>query len=318
MPTPPLSNDVLQQALDWVELYGSGRNTHKVLGSEGLPAESTIQRRAEQALIRGLKPTVKKEAVRIYEKKRLGKMHIVIPDIQAKSDVPIHHLEWIGNYIVEKKPDVVIQIGDFADMPSLSSYDRGKKEAENKRYMKDIDAVRKAQETLLTPLQNYNRTAAVKYEPRRVITKGNHEYRITREIEENPRFEGRFSEGDLGFEDYGWEVHDFLEVVNIDGVEYSHYFTSGAMGRPVSSAAALLRERQCSATMGHTQYTDIAVHKKTQNIALFCGICYLHDERYLGPQGNNSRRQVVVKHEVENGHYDPMFVSLKFMEKNYS
>ena len=74
------------------------------------------------------------------------KMHIVIPDVQTKADVPNHHLEWVGNYLVEKKPDVVVCIGDFADMPSLSSYDRGKRAAENQRYQYDIEAARDAME----------------------------------------------------------------------------------------------------------------------------------------------------------------------------
>ena len=90
------------------------------------------------------------------------------------------------------------------------------------------------------------------------------------------------------------------------------------MGRPVTSAAALLRERQCSAVMGHTQYTDVAFHKKTQNIAMFVGICYTHSEQYLGPQGNDTRRQIVMMHEVENGKFDPMFVSLRFLSKRYA
>ena len=104
----------------------------------------------------------------------------------------------------------------------------------------------------------------------------------------------------------------------MDGVEYSHYFTSGVMGRPVSSAAVLLRERQRSATMGHVQHSDVAMHKKTQQRALFCGTCYLHDEPYLGAQGNGQRRQIVMKHEVEDGRYDLMEVSLRFLEKGYS
>ena len=111
---------------------------------------------------------------------------------------------------------------------------------------------------------------------------------------------------------------EFLKVLTVDGVEYAHYFTSGNMGRPVTSAAALLRERQNSAIMGHVQHTDMAFHKKTQNIAMFAGICYTHDEKYLGPQGNNTRRQIVMLHEVENGHFDPMFVSLKFLAKRYA
>ena len=70
--------------------------------------------------------------------------------------------------------------------------------------------------------------------------------------------------------------------------------------------------------MGHVQTFDMAVHKKTQNIAMMVGTCYLHDEDYLGPQGNNVRRQIVVLHEVEDGKFDPMLVSLKYLEKAYS
>jgi hypothetical protein len=323
MPTPPLPVEKLQQALDLSEQYGSGRCILKALGKKefkrlGLPSDRSLDNRITQARIAGLKPTARKDAPRIYEKQRLGRMHLVIPDTQVKAGVPLEHLAWIANYIVEKKPDCIIQIGDFADMPSLSRYDDGKLSGEGRRYTKDIAAVHKAMQMLIEPIQAYNRTAKEKYQPDMHLTMGNHEYRILREVEDNPKYEGRFSYDDLAYEDYGWTVHEFLKVITIDGVQYAHYFTSGQYGRPVSSAAALLRERQGSATMGHSQYTDMAIHKKTQKIAMFCGTCYLHDEPYLGPQGNSSRRQIVVKHEVNDGHYDPMFVSLKFLEKNYS
>ena len=314
MPTRKLSVEMAQEALDAVELHGGVVQASRVIK---INAE-TLKNRHNRARLMGLKPTVRKDAPRIYQRQRLGRMHLVIPDCQVKSGVPTDHLEWIGNYIVEKKPDVVVCIGDFADMPSLSSYDKGKLAAEGRRYVKDIAAVHAGMERLWKPLQEYNRTATEKYQPEKELTMGNHEYRILREVEENPRYEGRFNYSDLSYEDWGWKVHPFLEVVEIDGIEYCHYFTSGILGRPVSSAAAMLRERQKSCTMGHVQYTDLAVHKKTQNIGLFCGVCYLHDEDYLGPQGNDSRRQIVVKHEVENGRYDPMLVSLRFLEKNYS
>jgi len=51
----------------------------------------------------------------------------MIPDCQVTPDTPTDHLRWIGEYIVEQKPDVVVNIGDFADMESLSSYDRVKR-----------------------------------------------------------------------------------------------------------------------------------------------------------------------------------------------
>ena len=314
MATRPVSDELAQQSLDLYELHGDFTKVGRILGIN----ESSVRNRLYRAEQRGFKPTVKKDAPRLYTRQRLGRMHLVIPDCQVKSGVPTQHLGWIGNYIVEKKPDVVVCIGDFADMPSLSSYDKGKLAAEGRRYVKDIAAVHKGMDTLLKPLQDYNRTASEKYKPEMHLTLGNHEHRIIREVEENPRYEGRFNYSDLSYEDFGWKVHDFLQVVELDGIEYSHYFTSGVMGRPVASAAAMLRERQKSCTMGHVQYTDMAVHKKTQNIGLFCGICYLHDEEYLNPQGNVSRRQIIIKHEVDGkGHYDPMFVSLRFLEKFY-
>ncbi len=267
-------------------------------------------------------PTLAERAARRLPQRagdsHIGTRHIVIPDVQTKEGVPQEHLEWVGNYITEKQPDVIVMIGDWADMPSLSVYDKGKLPFEGRRYVNDIEASRRGMERMLKPIDDYNRTAAVRYEPRKVLTLGNHEHRIQRTIDNNPEFAGKFMLSDLGFEEFGWEVIPFLVPIEIDGVEYCHYFTSGVMGRPVSSAAALLRARQRSATMGHVQSTDIAMHQKTQQTGMFCGTCYLHDEEYLGPQGNVTRRQIVVKNEVRNGVYDPMLVSLAYLKKRYS
>lgn len=309
MPTPRLSDELAQQAIDVYEIHRDAVKSAKLLGVH----PNTFTGRLKVAQARGLNPTVRKEAPRVYSPQRLGRMHIVIPDCQVKSGVPTEHLEWIGNYIAEKRPDVVVQIGDFADMPSLSSYDKGKLSAEGRRYVKDIAAVHAAMDRLMTPIKK-----VPDYKPELHLTLGNHEFRIMREVEENPRYQGRFNYADLAYEDYGWRVHDFLKVAEVDQIEYCHYFTTGAMGRPVTSAAALLRERQKSCIQGHVQYTDMAIHRKTQNIAIFSGTCYLHDEEYLGPQGNNNRRQIITCHEVENGRFDPMFVSLRYLEKNYA
>ncbi len=317
MPRLRVPDDLLQQSLDWVEEYGSGRMTVKALDGQCPPAQ-TILDRARNARLAGMVPTFKKDAPRIYTRHRLGRMHIVIPDVQMRPGVRNDHMEWIGNYIVEKKPDVIVCIGDFADMSSLCIYEKGRLPFEGRRYVNDVKSVRVAMEKLLKPIDDYNRTAREKYTPRMVLTLGNHEDRITRVADANPEYSGKFDLSDLGYKEYGWEVHDFLKVVQIDGIEYAHYFTSGVMGRPASSAAVVLRERQRSATMGHVQHTDIAMHKKTQQIALFCGTCYLHDEVYLGQQGNCQRRQIIVKHEVQEGRYDPMFVSLAFLEKAYA
>jgi calcineurin-like phosphoesterase family protein len=317
MPAREVPVELLQQALDWQEEFGSCHLTVRALGKK-CPPKTTLEHRVKIAALAGMRAKFLRESPRIHTSERLGKMHLVIPDVQMKPGVRNDHMEWVGNYIVEKKPDTIICIGDFADMSSLCIYEKGKLPFEGRRYVNDVKAVRTAMDKLLKPLDDYNRTAKKKYTPRKVMTLGNHEDRITRVVNANPEYADKFDLEDLGYRDYGWEVHPFLKVVEIDGIQYAHYFTSGVMGRPASSAAVVLRERQQSATMGHVQHTDIAMHKKTQQIALFCGTCYLHDEEYLGQQGNNQRRQIVVKHEVEEGRYDPMFVSLKFLGKAYA
>jgi hypothetical protein len=312
VPTPQTSDASLIETLNIIEKHGTWRIA-KDSGETDLPRQ-TFTDRIRQAKLRGLRPTFRKDAPRIYEKKRLGRMHMVIPDTQVKPGVSTDHLEWAGNYASEKLPDVIVMIGDWWDMPSLSSYDKGKMSFEGRRYVDDIKSGRRAMERFLEPLSKVK-----DYKPRLVFTLGNHEHRIVRYVENNPEFAGKFGFDDLGLHEYGWEIHDFLKPVLIDGIEYCHYFTSGVMGRPVSSAATLLRERQRSCTQGHVQHTDIAIHKKTQQIAMFSGTFYQHDEAYLGYQGNAQRRQIIIKHEVDGeGHYDPMFVSLKFLEKAYS
>ncbi len=244
---------------------------------------------------------------------RIGRTHIVIPDCQVRPGVNTNHLTWVGNYIAAKRPDVLVCLGDFADMISLNSYALGKADAEGTRYESDISSSKAAMRKLLAPIRR-----VPGYHPEMHLTLGNHEDRITREAATNARLIGTIGVEDLGYREAGWTVHPFLSVAEIDRVQYSHYFVSGAMGRPVSSAAALLRVRQSSAIMGHVQRVDLAVHPYTQSIAMFAGICYTHDEAYLTPQGNNTKRGIWVLNEVGEGTFDPMFVSLKFLKRNYS
>lgn len=238
---------------------------------------------------------------------------LVIPDCQVKASVDISHLEWVGKYIADKRPDVIVNIGDFADMPSLSSYDRGKKSFEGRRYKSDIGAAIAGMERLVTP---FHRVPG--YHPRMILTLGNHEDRISRAVNEDARLDGTIGLEDLRYADFGWEVHDFLKPVEIEGCEFAHYFTTGVMGRPVTTASALLKARMKSAVMGHVQHTDIAFHPKTQHVGMFVGTCYLHNEDYLGEQGNTQRRQIVVMHELKDGLFDPMIVSLSFLQRRYT
>ncbi len=59
------------------------------------------------------------------------------------------------------------------------------------------------------------------------------------------------------------------------------------------------------------------MHKKTQQIGLFAGTFYSHDEDYLGPQGNKHWRGALMLHEVNDGAFDLMPISLKYFLDKY-
>lgn len=249
--------------------------------------------------------------------------HIIIPDTQVKPNVPTDHLEWVGKYIVDMKPDVIIHLGDHWDMPSLSSYDKGKRSAENRRYSDDIRAGNEAMQLLLAPIkseqQRLRRNKEKLWRPKMHFLMGNHEQRIERYTNDIAALDGAIGYHDL---DLGsWDVHPYLQPVVVDGVAYCHYFTSGIMGRPVTSAAALLTKKHMSAVMGHVQDRGIAYAKRADGqrmTGIFAGICYQHDEEYLNPQGNGGTwRGIWVLNEVRDGSFDEMPVSLSYLRERY-
>lgn len=251
--------------------------------------------------------------------------HLMIPDVQAKPGAPTKHLRHIGQLIMDELPDVIVCIGDFADMHSLSSYDRGKKCFEGRRYKEDLKASNQAMDVLLKPMRDHNKLMAKhkkkRYKPRMVMTLGNHENRINRAVEAAPELDGAIGVHDLGFERHGWEVYDFLVPVTIDGITYSHYFTNDFSPHPIGRAHLIAQKHMTSCTAGHKQMLDYSIsqHKvggrRVQ--CLIAGAAYMHDEEYRTAQGQDHWRGVIVKHDVVEGEYDPHFISLESLARKY-
>jgi hypothetical protein len=250
---------------------------------------------------------------------------LIIPDCQVKEGVPIEHLTWAGKAIVDYKPDVVVNMGDFADMPSLSSHDKaGSKYFEGLRYKKDVEAAREAMRHLLAPLQE--RQALQKknkekvYKPRMIMLLGNHENRIDRAINNNPMLEGMLSTKDLGYEE-SWEVYPFLQPVFVGGVGFNHYWPVGAMGRPASSASVIINKLHMSCVAGHQQGKQIAYGKRADGKALcaiIAGSYYLHDEHYMDQLSNRHWRGLVVLNDVKDGGFDEMLLSIEYLQRKYN
>src|SRR5690606_6778948 len=221
--------------------------------------------------------------------------HIVIPDNQVRPGDDTAYLDWIGRYIVDKFAGrdnvVIINLGDFWDMPSLSSYDKGKGAAEGRRVIDDIRAGNAALLKLNRPLDEYNekqrKNKEKQWKPRRVMLRGNHEERADRAANNDPEWTGVIGTGldvEIPMESPGWEVIPFLEVEEIDGVAYSHYFYNPMSGRPYGTAAASrLKQIGRSFTMGHQQTLDYAIRfvGEKSHHALIAGACLTPDHKVL-------------------------------------
>lgn len=237
-----------------------------------------------------------------------------VPDTQVKKGVDTKHIKALGNYLLEHKVDYVIHIGDNWDMPSLSTHDMpGSLEYEGRRYNEDIAAGIAALE--LIPKQR-----GVK----RIFCLGNHEQRIIRATHHDPRLLGSIGIEDLKLAKLGWQQQPFLSIINIGGVRFSHYFVNpnSRLKTPVSgSMDTMLKNLGFSFAMGHAQELKFARHNLpdgTVRQGLVCGSFYSHDEKYMGVQGNKCHwRGVVLMNEVVNGAYDPCFLSLQYLTKNY-
>lgn len=241
----------------------------------------------------------------------------VIGDLQVKQGISLDYIHHIGAYIAKKQPDIIVQIGDWFDNAALSSYDRGQLSAEGKRLSSDIkagnDAIRIIDEYI---------TSVADYNPRKVITLGNHEDRIQRFVNENPALEGFLGSHLYHFEQYGWEVYDFLTPCIIEGIAFVHYVVAVNTGRPLGNAlTGRLEKVGTSFVMGHQQ--TFAYHERSlqltgdMQMALVVGACYSHDEDYKGVQGNHHFRGCVMLYEVENGYAMHKKITLRHMKEVY-
>ena len=240
----------------------------------------------------------------------------VIADLQCKPTESLEYLLWIGKYIADTKPDIIVNIGDTYDMPSLSSYDKGKASAEGRRFVDDLNAGNKGLELLNLAIHK-----DPTYNPRKVFCKGNHEHRIDRYVEDNPELIGVIGTELLPLEAYGWEVHDFLHPVEIEDIYFVHYLANPMNGRPYSgTASSILKTVGKSFVVGHKQVLDIAIRPTIdgkQQIGIINGACYPFDEKYKGFQGNNHFRGITVLTEVRDGFGLPSFISLQHLKQLY-
>lgn len=254
----------------------------------------------------------------------MSKRIVVIPDTQISAGVPTEHIEWAAEALVEYKPDMVVVLGDWWAMSSLSSFDRpGSKTMEGQRILADVEAGNDAFKRFVAPMEKERKRLTKgrrkRWDPQLHFLFGNHEYRIDRALEAEPKYEGVLSLDQL--KTPGFERHEFLEIIEDEGIVYSHYFANVLSGKPIGgSIDNRLNKIGKSFVAGHEQGLLYGIRQFPGSLTrhgLVCGSFYRHNEHYRGPQGTGEWRGIVVLNGVEDGAYDIMPLSMKYLEEKY-
>lgn len=254
----------------------------------------------------------------------MSRRHMFIPDPQIEPGVCTDQIDWAAEALVEYRPDVVVVAGDWWTMPSLSSFDRpGSKKMEGARLNEDIWVGNEAFDRFVEPMEierdRRRRNHRPRWEPELHFLMGNHENRINRAIANEPKYEGMLSTDLLRTP--GFDRHDFLEIVDIDGVSYSHYFANTHSNKPIGgSIDNRLNKIGRTFVQGHEQGLLYGIRQFPGNITrhgVVAGSFYLHDEVYRGPQGNGEWRGIVVLNEVEDGNFDVMPLSINYLRDRF-
>lgn len=243
----------------------------------------------------------------------------MIPDIQAKPGVPLDHCRWIGQALVEYRPDVVVNLGDTWDFPSLNSHEKpGSQPLEGARYKADLESGAEAMRLISEPMERECRRSKA-WRPRKIFLLGNHEDRADRACLNDPKYCGHVGSENCDTRD--WERHKFLKIVNVDSVLYAHYFANTHSGRPIGGTVQnRLSKIGASFVQGHQQGYDVGKKLMASGrtwTGIVAGSAYPQREEYRGNQGQRHWRGVVVLNEVEDGEFCEMPLTLDYLARKY-
>jgi len=252
-----------------------------------------------------------------------GKTAVVFTCSHSDPSVPNDRFDWLGNLIYDLRPDYVVDLGDGADMRSLNSFDTSKPGAiVTQSYEKDIDQYNDAQERIRWKFKKnkVKRPSFYGFE-------GNHEHRITKAVDHDPRLQGekygisfKHLNTDRWFDEYWNYEYGAPAIHSYDGVHYAHFISSGNYGTAMSGehhAYNLLKKKFRSTTVGHSHKLDVDFKPSPGAIGLVAGCFKGADESWAGQANEDWVSGVVVKRNIEDGWYDFQWISLEALEAEY-
>lgn len=255
----------------------------------------------------------------------MSKEYLIVPDCHAHPDHSNVRADWLGQFIKDRKPDVVVNMGDTWDLPSLSSFDKGKASFNGASYEKDMEAGLDFQDRMWHPIKK-----SKKKQPRKVFLEGNHCHRLSKVLEYEPHLAGDrygISYKNFQLENY---YHDIVMyqgqtpgIITLDGISFAHFFVSGLMGRPIGGdnhAASLLNKNYSSCVAAHSHTLDYAIRAGSNGkkiMGLVAGVYQDYSSGWAGVVNNLWHSGLCYLRNVDDGTYDLEVISMDALRKEY-
>lgn len=232
-----------------------------------------------------------------------GRRHLVIPDAHADlAEEPNDRFTWLARMAKDRKPDVVINLGDAVDFGSLCTYEKpGSLAAQGRDYKGDVESGWDAFKRM-TP------KATKSWKPRLIALTGNHEDRVDRFRNQDVRMGSMVSLKDIGREDLGWEVVPFEVPHVVDDIAYCHYLARVGGRYPIAgkyAANSLLAEGHMSTVVGHSHMRD---HKEARTwsggklFSLVAGCFFERPHHWAGTSNDAWWRGVFEIEDIRDGY----------------
>jgi hypothetical protein len=161
---------------------------------------------------------------------------------------------WMGRHAAETRPDVIVSIGDWASLDSLSTHEQpgSQNDAERPAFFQEIESLEESIALFFSDI-----------DPGQIPffhTHGNHEHRAWRAANRQPKLNGDMPQRlDQEFARFGIKTSPFGEFLDIGGVDFTHIPLS-IMGKEMggemmerNAGMKSLRDLVC----GHTHRANV-------------------------------------------------------------
>lgn len=347
MPNPGYKPEVLLKALEVVRHHGSITGAAKALklnyntlngqyqearrryGDLPQPAnENPLQtivdglrgelEAARQALKGAVRPkfTIRQDHIKRSEKIKA----LVIGDAHDSPLLPKDRFAWIGAHAEQSKPDIIIQIGDFATLDSLNSH------VPNESYGG------KAKPTFMADMESFNLAleafgSRLNHKPEMHCTLGNHERRLYLFEDRAPEAYGMMQhELQSIFDRHGWTFSPYGSITYYGGVGFVHA-PINRMGKSIGGKNAentTANELIHDLVFGHshiermTRYSKLGPSNYVIALNVGCALPDGHVEDYAEHSMSGGWSWGITEVTLQHGHIqDRHWISMTRLEELY-